>query len=80
MIAESQWSQSETRGNVRDITYENIKVLGGELPAIHFQGFDEEHTVENVEISGLEILGNKITDIKSGKFYLGDFIKNISVK
>ncbi|HEX2945182.1 MAG TPA: glycosyl hydrolase family 28 protein [Clostridia bacterium] len=80
MIAESQWSQSETRGNVRDITYDNIKVLDGELPAIHFQGFDEEHTVENVEITGLEVLGRKIGDIGSGKFYLGDFIKNIDVR
>lgn len=76
-IGESQWSKSKTRGNVRDVFYNNITVLGGNMPSSHFQGFDDTHTVENVTIKNLKIMGRNITDAKAGKFYIADFTKNV---
>ncbi len=78
MISDSQWSQSKERGNIRDVFFNNVAVLGGNAPHSHIQGYDEGHTVENVHISNLKILGKEIADPKTGQFYIMDFTKGIT--
>jgi hypothetical protein len=72
------WSKAKTRGNIRDVYYENITVLGGNLPVSRMQGFDEKHTIENIHIKNLKIFGEEIRDIKEGKFYVNEYVKNIT--
>ncbi|MDD5601246.1 MAG: hypothetical protein PHC87_05810, partial [Actinomycetota bacterium] len=81
-IGVSQWSQSSERGNIRDIYFDNIKVLGGEyFPVSRIKGFDENHTIENVSISNLEIFGDPITNAEEGRFSIDEHtVKNVKFK
>ena len=79
-INESQWSKAKERGNIRDVDFNGIQVLSGsDVPAVHIQGYDDQHTVEKVNIRNLTIFGKAIRNQKDGKFYLGDFIKDIHI-
>lgn len=78
LIKDSQWSQAPERGNIRDVYYDNIKVLSGKLAISRIQGFDETHTIENVHINNLEIYGKKILNAEDGKFNIDEYnAKNI---
>lgn len=78
-VLASQWSSTKERGNIRDIYVENVKVLRGNFPPSRIIGYDEKHTVENVYIKNLEILGKKITNLTEGKFKINPFAKNINI-
>lgn len=67
-----QWSRTEDRGQIKDINIDGVRVLSGKFCSSRIQGYDEEHTVSNVSISNLEILGEKITDFESGKIFIND--------
>lgn len=75
------WSSTRERGQIRNVTIENIRVLSGKFSPSRIKGFDAEHTIENVNIRNLEILGEKITDFESGKFEIDDkTTKNITIE
>jgi len=78
-IIPSQWSSTKERGNIRNIQVENVKVLRGNFPPSRIVGYDETHTVENVSIKNLEILGKKITTLEEGRFKINLFVKDISI-
>ncbi|MFN3699826.1 MAG: glycosyl hydrolase family 28 protein, partial [Dictyoglomus sp.] len=78
-ILTSQWSSTKERGNIRNVSVENIKVLRGNFPPSRIVGYDESHTVENVYIKNLEILGKKIANLTEGRFKINPFVKNISI-
>lgn len=78
LIKDSQWSQTPKRGNIRDIYYNNITVLGGNFPPSRIQAFSEENTIENVHINNLQIFGKTITAAKEGRFFIGEYdVKNV---
>lgn len=78
LVKDSQWSQTPERGNIRDVYYDNIRVLSGKLAISRIQAYDEAHTIENVHINNLEIYGKKIMNAKDGKFYIDEYdAKNI---
>jgi len=79
-ILSSQWSSTRERGNIRDVYIENVKVLNGKFPPSRIWGYDEEHTVENVKIKDLYILGKKITNFDEGKFKINKFVKNVTIE
>lgn len=68
----SNWSTTKERGQIRNVTIENVQVLSGRFNTSRINGFDENHTVEEVKISGLTILGEKITDFSQGKFEIDE--------
>lgn len=68
----AQWSRTKERGQIDGVTIENVKVLSGNFCGSRIQGYDAEHKVSNVSINNLEILGEKITDFKSGKFTINE--------
>lgn len=77
----AQWSRTKERGQIRDIVIENVNVLSGKFCTSRIQGYDAEHTVSNVSISNLEILGEKIMDFDTGKFIISPTTtNNISIK
>ncbi|MBC7960277.1 MAG: hypothetical protein H7X94_10450 [Vallitaleaceae bacterium] len=72
-IAQStSWSKTKERGQIRNVTIENVQVLAGKNSPSRIIGFDETHTIENVSIKNLEILGVKITDFEKGQFEIDE--------
>jgi len=78
-VLASQWSSTKERGNIRNVSVENVRVLRGNFPPSRIIGYDEKHTVENVSIKNLEILGKKIKSLEEGRFKINPFVKNINI-
>lgn len=77
----SNWSKTRERGQIRNITIENVRVLSGKCSPSRIKGFDEAHTIENVSIKNLEILGEKITDFAKAQFEIDEKTsKNITLE
>jgi polygalacturonase len=66
------WATTEKRGNIRNIQVKNVKVMSGKFCGSRIAGFDEEHLVSQVTITGLEIFGEPVTDLKTGKFEIDE--------
>ncbi len=65
------------RGKNRDITFENISVLGDKLPKAIFIGYDSEHKTENVLVKNLTLNGAPITALPAENFEICPFAENI---
>lgn len=75
------WSSTKERGQIRNVTIENVQVLSGKFNPSRINGFDETHTVEDIKISGLNILGEKITSFSQGKFEINeDTTANLTIE
>ncbi|MDF2908626.1 MAG: hypothetical protein K0R34_3947 [Herbinix sp.] len=81
-IAQStNWSTTKERGQIRNVLIDGVKVLSGRFNSSRIQGFDETHTVEDITIRNLEILGEKITGFEQGKFEIDeDSTKNLVIE
>ncbi len=68
-IAQSgSWSSTEERGTIENVTIDQVNVIAGKFCPSRINGYDAEHKVSNVTISGLTILGEKIESGAQGKF------------
>lgn len=79
-IADSVFSQSDERGRISDIRFENIAVLGGVFPPSRFMGHDDAHAIDGVTIEDLTILGERILTPEDGKFQIHPYANNIHVQ
>lgn len=79
-ILQSGWSTTKDRGRIRDVSLTNIKVLDGEATASRMIGFDADHGIENVTISGLELLGRKIGSAEDARLSVNQFVSNVVFK
>ncbi len=52
-IRESQYSKDTERGQIRDVTFENISLVGIDLGTISIGGFDDLHTTENITFKNI---------------------------
>lgn len=77
-IGTSVWTESSERGEIRNVTYDNIRVLGGNFPRSRIQGFDQGHDIENVSINNLYLFGKLITNSSTGEFSINQYAQNIS--
>ena len=68
IMQSSNWSTTRERGQIRNITIENVTFVEGTDNASRIQGYDAEHMVENIVIKNLNLFGEKITDAEAGKF------------
>jgi hypothetical protein len=59
VIAKNPYSQDAERGNVRDITYQDITVAGRRAPRSIFSGLDTQHKVQRVTIDNLRFNGRQ---------------------
>lgn len=81
IINNSNWSTTKERGQIRNITIDGVSVLSGDFPPSKIAGFDKLHTIENVMIKNLNILGKSIKDANAGKFVIdGATTKNITIE
>lgn len=76
---ENYSSKGETRGTIRDIVFNNIKVTAPRMPESCFKGFSEKYGVENVEISNLFLNGERLTDMKTANIKTAEYSKNITI-
>ena len=58
------------RGRIRDIHFRNIHVTGDNFPTSIIQGYDDQHSVENITIEGLWIHGKQILNPEDGHFHI----------
>lgn len=79
-IMQSGWSTTPDRGHIKNITLNNIKVLNGKSTDLRMVGFDPEHRIENVTISGMEILGKKVESVKAAKLTKNNFVSGLVFK
>ncbi len=79
-IMQSGWSTTPGRGHIKNITLNNIKVLDGKSTESRMVGFDAEHGIENVTISGMEILGKKVESAKDAKLTKNSFVSGLVFK
>ncbi|MCX6120641.1 MAG: glycosyl hydrolase family 28 protein [Ignavibacteriales bacterium] len=77
-IGTSVWSQSSERGKIRNVTFNNIRVLGGNFPPSRIQGFDQSHDIENVSINNLYLFGTLISNASTGGFSINQYVQNVS--
>ena len=66
------------RGQIRNIVFENISVEGY-LPYSVINGYDDDHSVENVIIQNLTVCGRKVEDVAGLKLHT-EYAKEIVVK
>lgn len=72
-IAQStSWSTTKERGQIRNVLIDGVNVLAGRFNSSRIHGFDETHTVEDITIKNLTILGEKITSFDQGKFEIDE--------
>ncbi len=77
----SSWSTTKERGQIRNVTIDGVEVLSGRFNASRIHGFDAAHTVEDITIKNLEILGEKITSFEQGNFEIDEAsTKNLTIE
>lgn len=80
VIAGSGWSTSKTRGQIRDVTIQNVTVLRGlERQEIRVLGFDETHEIDEVNIVNLRIYGNPVRSLDDVSADV-QFANNVTVR
>ncbi len=62
-----RYSRDEERGHVRGVTLRNIQVVDGPFPPSIIQGYDSEHSVEDVIIENLMVRGRPVADCAEAK-------------
>jgi hypothetical protein len=74
----SIWSTSNTRGQIDGVLIENMTVLDGRDDlVIRIEGYDANHTIQNVVIRNLNYKGVPITSDTSMPTYINSYTSNI---
>lgn len=82
VLSNSGWSTTSDRGTISNVTIDGFKVLYGNdsLPS-QIKGYDEEHGIDGVTITGLNIKGKDIKSFEDGEFEVDeDTAKNVEIK
>ena len=66
-------------GQVKDVVFKDISVIGDRAPKSIFKDFDSVYNVENVSFENLRFGGKVITDLESGRIEIGKFVKNVRI-
>ncbi|TAH73713.1 MAG: hypothetical protein EWM47_02605 [Anaerolineaceae bacterium] len=77
----SNWSKTKERGQIRNVLIDGVKVLSGRFNGSRIEGYNADHTVEDVTIKNVEILGEKIISFEQGKFEIAsESTKNLVIE
>jgi hypothetical protein len=77
----ANWSTTKERGQIRNILIDGVKVLSGKFNGSRIKGYDSTHTIEDVTIKNVEILGEKIASFDQGKFEIdSETTKNLIIE
>ena len=72
----SKYSRDAQRGQIRDIRFHNIQIVGGMFPVSIIRGYDGTHKIEDVVIENLTVHGQKIDNANEAKMVV-EIAKNI---
>lgn len=83
-LNKSGWSMvSDEYGSVRDVLIDGLTVyntLDGRMPMSRIYGHNDEHTIENVTIRNVTILGERIDSLDALRLDTNEFARNIVVE
>lgn len=77
VIAKNPYSQDPERGSVRDITYQNITVIGRRAPRSFFTGLDAQHAIQGVTINNLQFNGQPTKSAGEANLALGANVSDV---
>jgi hypothetical protein len=77
VIRNNFYSKDKDRGTVRDITFQDIRVLSRLQPPSSFRGFDAAHTVEGVTIQNLRFNDRLIPDAAEAHLTIGPHVTGV---
>lgn len=71
----------DRRGSIYDVTLRNIRVSSANrVPPSSFSGYDDEHAVSCISIDGFFVNGRRITSLQEGRFQLGKFTYDVTIR
>lgn len=83
-MQKTHWSRvTDEWGSIRDIVIDGLTVhntLYGSVPFSNFWGHNENHTLENVTMRNIYILGERITTLEALRADLNDYAFNIIIE
>jgi len=79
-IGHDMWATDPKRGQIRGITFRNVRVTGAGFPGSEIAGFDPTHRVEDVAFENLVIGGQRITTPAQGRFAVNPHTSDIRFK
>ena len=81
IVKNESWSTTAERGNIRNVTLQNINFLAGNDKYSRIAGYDATHTVENVLIENLNMFGTKASNLDEAKIKISaDTVSNVEVR
>lgn len=83
-ITDSVWNRDDKMGDIRDITFSNIKYIGtGDngilLSESRIEGFDKEHDIQNIKFENIEIMGRAVKTAKELGLDIRQHVSNVSI-
>lgn len=83
-LQNSQWSTVRDEfGSIDNVLIDGLTVLrtaNGKIPASRFSGQDEEHRITHVTLRNVNILGQRVTDLKTMKLSVNDYCDAITIE
>ena len=83
-LQNSQWSTVRDEfGSIDNVLIDGLTVLrtaNGKIPASRFSGQDEEHRITHVTLRNVNILGQRVTDLKTMKLSVDDYCDAITIE
>ena len=77
VIRRNFYSQDSERGNVRDILFKDISVMGRVAPPSNLHGFDAQYTVQGVTFQNVRFAKRPILDAAAMKLTVGPYVQDI---
>jgi hypothetical protein len=77
VIRRNFYSQDKERGNVRDVLFKDISVVGQITPPSNLHGFDAEHTVMGVSFQNVRFDKRPVLDAGAMRLTLGPHVTNV---
>ena len=77
VIRRNFYSQDKEPGNVRDVLFKDISVMGRIAPPSNLQGFDPEHTVKSLTFQNVHFDKRPILDAGAMRLTLGPHVTGV---
>jgi hypothetical protein len=80
VIRGTNYSADKVRGQVRNVVFRDISIQADRMPHSSFRGFDGEHTVDGVTLSGWQLNGKPLPTLKAMRVGVAEHVKNVTVE
>lgn len=72
IMQNGNWSTTLERGNIRNVTIENVNFMSGTKNGCRIQGFDEAHGIENIVFKNVMFFDKMVQSAEEGDFLIDD--------